>query len=134
MALVDANRVSKLQSLDLRFRLYQPDGAHFVLPSLGKKRTVGAPPRQVVFEAFPQDKTLCVVECLRCYENKTRAFRSDGADHPNPLFLSYIKPHKPISSQRLAHWIKDIMEKAGIDTRPTQSAEPPVQQQLRKGF
>ena len=92
MALVGANKVSELQSLDLPFRLYRPDGAHFVLPSLGKKRTVRAPPRQVVFEAFSQDKTLSVVECLRCYENKTRAFRSDEADHPNSLFLSHQAP------------------------------------------
>jgi len=34
---------------------------------------------------------------------------------PFALFFSYIKPHRLISSQRLAHWIKDIMEKAGID-------------------
>ena len=31
---------------------------------IGKKRTVGAPPRQVIFEAFPMDKRLCVAECL----------------------------------------------------------------------
>ena len=60
MALVGASRVSELQALDLRFRLYRPDGNHFELPCLGKKRTVGAPPRHVVFEAFPQTRN-CVL-------------------------------------------------------------------------
>ena len=115
MALVSASRVSELQALDLRYRLYRPDGAHFELPSLGKKRAVGAPPKHVVFEAFPSDKKLCVVECLRRYEERTIHFRSGGADQPNPLFISYVKPHKAITSQRLAHWIKNIMEEAGID-------------------
>lgn len=115
MALVSASRVSELQALDLRYRLYRPDGAHFELPSLGKKRTVGASPRHVVFEAFPPDKKLCVVECLRCYEDRTRQFRSGKSNQPMPLFLSYIKPHKAITSQRLAHWMKNIMEEAGID-------------------
>ena len=116
MALVGANRVSELQALDLRFRLYRPDGVHFQLPSLGKKRTVGAPPRQVIFEAFPMDKRLCVAECLRCYEGRTSCFRSSGVDQPNQLFLSFIKPHKAVTSQTLAHWIKNTMEDAGIDT------------------
>ena len=116
MALVGANQVSELQALDLRFRLYRPDGIHFQLPSLGKKRTVGAPPRQVIFEAFPMDKRLCVAECLRCYEGRTSCFRSSGVDQPNQLFLSFIKPHKAVTSQTLAHWIKNTMEDAGIDT------------------
>ena len=104
-----ARSVSELQALDLRYRLCYPDGVHFELPSLGKKRTVGAPPKQVVFEAFSAGKKLCVVECLRCYEDRTSQFRSGGENQPNPLFISYVKPHKVIMSQRLAHWIKNIM-------------------------
>ena len=69
----------------------------------------------MVFETFRPDKKLCVVECLRCYEDKTKQFRTDGSDQPNPLFLSYVKPHKAITSERLAHWMKGIMEEAGVD-------------------
>ena len=57
MAVVGANRVSELQALDLRFRLHRPDGIHFKLPSLGKKITVGAPPRLIIFEACPLTRT-----------------------------------------------------------------------------
>ena len=32
------------------------------------------------------------------------------------MFLSYVKPHKPVSSQRIAYWIKDTLKKAGVDT------------------
>lgn len=56
MAVVGANRVSELQALELRFRLHRPDGIHFELPSLGK-RTVGAPPRLIIFEACPLTRT-----------------------------------------------------------------------------
>ena len=99
MALVWANRVSELCALDLHFRQYRPDGVHFELPSLGKKRTVGAPPRQIVFGSFLSDKKLCIVECMKCYEDKTKQFRPKGAGDPNPVFISYIKPHKAITSQ-----------------------------------
>jgi len=53
---------------------------------------------------------------MKCYEDKTKQFRPEGAGDPNPVFISYIKPHKAITSQRLANWIKVIMEEAGIDT------------------
>ena len=116
MALVGAGRVSELQALDLRFQLYRPDGILFELPLLGKKRTVGAPPKQIIFEAFPLDKNLCVVECLQCYEDRTRQFCPSTVEQPNPLFLSYVQPHKAITSRTLAHWITNSMEEAGVNT------------------
>ena len=27
-----------------------------------------------------------------------------------------MKPHKPVTSQRIAHWLKDVLGMAGIDT------------------
>ena len=116
MALVGANRVSQLCALDLRFCQYRSDGVHFEVPSLGKKRIVGAPPRQIMFGSFQSDKRLRIVECMKCYEDKTKQFRPKIADDPNPVFISYIKPHKAIISQRLANWIKVIREEPGIDT------------------
>ena len=66
MALVASSRVSELQALDLRYRIYRPEGVVFTMPTLGKKRAVGAPPKEVMFGAFPEDDHLCVVKCLRC--------------------------------------------------------------------
>ena len=71
MALVDASRVSELQALDLRYRTYRPEGVVFQLPTLSKKRVMGAPPKQMVFGAFPEDSRLCVAKCLRQYEAVT---------------------------------------------------------------
>ena len=62
MALVDASRVSELQALDLRYRSYRPEGVVFHIPTLGKKRVVDAPPKQVMFAG---DSRLCVIKNLR---------------------------------------------------------------------
>ena len=86
------------------------------MPTLGKKRTVGAPPKQVVFGAFPENDQLCVVKCLRRYEAVTLQHRSRESGRPQPLFLSHIKPHCLVTSQRLAHWPKEFLGKAGVDT------------------
>ena len=70
---MDTSRVSELQALDLRYRLHRPEGVVFSMPTLGKKRIVSAPPKQVMFGAFPEDDRLCVVKCLKHYEAVTEA-------------------------------------------------------------
>lgn len=57
-----------------------------------------------------------MVQCLCKYEETTEIYRDIEANKPAPLFLSYVKPHKPVSFQRIAHWIKDTLKKAGVDT------------------
>ena len=32
------------------------------------------------------------------------------------IFVSLTKPHKSVSAQTLARWIKDLMSRAGVDT------------------
>ena len=113
LALVEASRSSELAALDLSFRRYFPEGVRFRLDSLTKKRTPGTPPRELFFGAFPPNPLLCVVKCLRIYEERTSELRPEGCTR---LFISYVKPHKPVSSQRIAHWIKDLLKEAGIDT------------------
>ena len=115
MALVVASRTSELQALDLRFRVYRPNGVLFRLTGITKTQRVGSPPKERFFGAF-SDKQLCVVDCLKCYEEATAKHR-DPQSEVQPLFLSYIRPFKPVTSQRIAHWIKDILSEAGVDTR-----------------
>ena len=116
MSLVEASRTSELQALDLRFRVFKPEGVIFRLPSLTKKRITGAPPKELFFASFPSNPKICPVSCLRSYEKRTVQFRQMDQSVAQPLFISYIKPHKPVTSQRIAHWIKDLLGQAGVDT------------------
>ena len=116
MALVEASRSSELHALDVRYRVFKPEGVLFSLQTLTKKRACGAPPRQLFFAAFPKDQNLCVVQCLKEYEKQTEAFRPRSREADNPLFLSHIWPHRPVTSQRIAHWVKDRLSEAGVDT------------------
>jgi len=117
MAIVSANRTAELQALDLQFRSYSPDGVTFkLLTSLTKKRKVGAPLKECFFASFAHDSCLCVVQCLCVYEKATKNFRDIKPGMAAPLFPSYVKPHKPVTSQTIAHWIKDTLEKAEVDT------------------
>ena len=88
MALVEASKVSELQVLNLRYQSYHLEGILFQLPTLGKKRTVGAPPKQLMFGAFPSDSRLCVMKRLRQYETETLIHRKNDMSSSQPLFIS----------------------------------------------
>ena len=115
MALATARHTSELQALDLRFRVYRPNGVLFCLKGITKTQRTGSLPKERFFGAFPK-KWLCVVECLRAYETMTAGHRNLQSEAQS-LFLSYIRPFKPVTSQRIAHWIKEILSDAGVDTR-----------------
>jgi hypothetical protein len=116
LGLTAPDRSSDLVKRDLRFRTFLPEGVSFELPGLSKTSKVGDYPKLSFHAAFPQDKDLCPVECLKSYEYKTRESRPKDNTQPNPLFLSHIRPFKPVSSSTLARWIKCLLSLAGIDT------------------
>ena len=84
----------------------------FQLASLTKKCKVGAPLKECFFRAFLDDDNLCVVQCLRQYEKVTKPLRQTSTN-AQPLFLSYIKLHKPVT---LFTEIGTLDQGAGIDT------------------
>ena len=112
MALVVASRTSEPQALDLRFRAYRPNGVLFQLREVTKTQKTGSPPKERFFGSFPY-RRLCVVHCLKQYEEATHTHRDPESEF-QPLFLSYVKPFKPV---RIAHWVKDMLSEGGVDTR-----------------
>ena len=50
------------------------------------------------------------------YRERTKASRPTKSGSKNPLFLSYIKPHGPVTSTTPAGWVKSTLAEAGIDT------------------
>ena len=109
-------RVSEVVSHDLRYRRFVPERVTFALPDLTKKSRAGLDLKTSFHASFEENPNLCVVKCLRVYEHRTSVFRSLDPSKPNKLLLSYICPHKPISSASLSMWLKDIISRAGIDT------------------
>ena len=62
--------------------------------------------------SFPHDSTLCPVEILKAYEDRTAPYR-EGQQN---LFLALIKPYKAVTSSTIARWLKSSLEAAHIDT------------------
>ena len=59
--------------------------------------------KQSFHASFLEDKNLCVVECLKEYESRTRDMRS-------------VLAHKLVSASMVARWVRSLPQTAGIDT------------------
>ena len=72
---------------------------------------------QAFFASFPHNKRLCPVDTLRHYLKATRNLRPVfPSSKPDPLFVSYVKPHNPITAPTLSRWLRMVLKNAGIDT------------------
>ena len=122
LTLTAMHRVSEVVAHDRRFRQFSPEGVSLQLPELIKKTKVGQNLKTSFHASFPNNPNLCVVQCLQEYERRTLSFRGFDPAKPNRLFLSYIRPHKLITSESLSRWIKDVLGRVLIPVflRPIQ--------------
>ena len=88
----------------------------FNLPCLTKSVQTGKNLKQSFHASFPEDKNLCIVECLKEYESRTTEMRSVLSGQENRLFLSVVQPHKPVSASTVAMWVRSLLHAAGIHT------------------
>ena len=116
LALTAADRSSELAALDLRFRRFYPEGVVFNLPSLTKSVKVGKQLKESFHARFLEDKSLCAVECLLEYEQRTKSMTVNIAGEANKLFLAVVKPNHPVSSSTIARWVRTLLHNAVIDT------------------
>ena len=84
----------------------------FLPKNLAKQARRGRPVVTFFFPSFSEDPLLCPVRTLKSYESATGSLRGEQSR----LFISFIKPHKPVSSSSIARWLKAVLELAGIDT------------------
>ena len=119
LALASTKRVSEPQALSVHpsclqfapgdcrvsLRPNPPFMPKVIKPCIPLELTAFRPPP---FDSPEQQRlhALCPVRALRIYVDRTAAFRQS-----DQLFVSWAKPYtgKPISTQRLSHWIVDAI-------------------------
>ena len=85
----------------------------FTIDKLLKTTRPGKHLGQIELLSYQPDQNLCVVKHLQAYVDQTSELREEFSDQ---LLLGYQKPHKPVSTNTIARWIKVVIAKAGIDT------------------
>lgn len=117
MALTQAARVQTLHLLVLKNICI---GETSICVSLGDNIKQCRPKfnvKFVDFTAYAADRRLCVCETLKMYIERTAHFRIGVDQMEGPLFLSIVKPHKPVTRDTIARWIRIMLHRSGVDTR-----------------
>ena len=111
-ALITAERSSSVNRMNLCFGYFKP---LFKVPGLtkcaGPKRLL----QNLFLASFPPDRKLCFVNYLKQYDKVTKNLRQKTENTQNLLIISYVKPHKPVTSATIARWVKTVLSLAGID-------------------
>ena len=112
MLLVSAKRGQAIHGLDLSNMVTNKNNITFHGSALSKESRPRKPLEPLVFHAYPPDKRLCVKHYLLQYLARTESLRQTHTQ----VFLSYRKPHLPISRDTLSRYVKTLMTMAGIDS------------------
>ncbi|XP_021355265.1 uncharacterized protein LOC110451518 [Mizuhopecten yessoensis] len=68
---------------------------------------------EITLERF-NETHLCVIQTLREYMYRRELLR-DNYEKTGKLFISFHKPHLPVTKSTIFRWIKDIKLKTGVD-------------------
>lgn len=116
LALVNANKCSDLAALDHEHVQWTASGVEFTVVCLTNTRWAG-PPKKVFYSKFADNSELCPVMVLRMYIGKTtEQAASVGTGSPKPVLMTSRKPFRKTKPGTIGHWIKDILQMAGVNT------------------
>ena len=101
-ALITAARSSSVNKMNLCFRYFKPHGVLFKVPGLTKCAGPKRPLQNLFLASFPPDRRLCFVNYPKQYEKVTKNLRQKTENTQNLLFISYVKPHKPVTLATIA--------------------------------
>ncbi len=69
-----------------------------------KQTRPGKHPSELTFPANTPNPRLCIVHTLQMYLLRTTPIRQGHTR----LFLSYIKPYKPVGRGTISRWVKEV--------------------------
>ena len=113
IALVTAQRSQSIHKLRLDEMQFKGSTAVFQITGLIKQSRPGRTGLTVRLPAYPADRRICVYTYLKHYIYKTRKYRVQS-EHQQ-LFISFRRPHGPVSKDTISRWINAVMKQAGID-------------------
>ncbi len=83
-----------------------------ICPNRPSKAVLSGKTEEFFFPSLSGNSTLSPVKSLKLYLEKTRSLQGEESK----LFVSFIKPHRVVTSRSIARWLKTTLEEAGIDT------------------
>lgn len=116
MALTQAARVQTLHLLIKKGIRIEQDSILVQLRGHIKQCRPTFNVRSIKFQAYPRDESLCVCVTLQHYLARTEELRRGFSQEDDGLLLSYVRPHKSVTKDTIARWVKAMLRRSGVDT------------------
>ena len=111
LALLLCQRAQTAYSLDLKFIKIEEDKTQIAFPSLLKQTQPGKHLKPATLKSYNIDLKLCPENVLQSYIDKTK----DNWRSKTKLFISFLKPHKPVGVKTISRWIKESLKTTGVN-------------------
>ncbi|XP_039303447.1 uncharacterized protein LOC120357343 [Solenopsis invicta] len=114
LALTTAHRLQTLALIRVENIHVSTEGLTIKIPDLIKTSKPGKFQPELYLPYFKEKPKLCTASAILEYLEYTKKFR----DNKNTrLLIATVKPYGAVSAQTIGHWIKALLNKAGIDTK-----------------
>lgn len=111
LALCTAHRVQTLSLIKTNSIVVHQDQIIITISNLIKTSAINREQPTLVIPYFTDKPSICPAKCLEDYLEITKHIRNDSSN----LFLTYKRPHKPVTSQTISRWIKNMLAESGVD-------------------
>ena len=112
LALVTHQRVQTLHLIKDEDIVFSGSQVQIVINALLKQSRPRYHVQPLLLQEFLDDKKLCVVRYLRQYILRTKYLKGTSSK----LFVSYKQPHKEVSKETVARWVRIGLALCGVNT------------------
>ena len=119
VAITTFRRASDIQALKLGPGnvSIQNRGITFIRQGLSKSDKQNHVNSKIFVPSFNEDKSLDPVRVLKSYLKRTEKFKNFGHEAKFSVFLSFVDPHKPVTSQTISKWLMSLIKLAYEDPK-----------------
>jgi integrase len=111
LCLLTGQRCQTIHKIDMNFIQLETDKCIITIREVLKHTKAGKHQVPLELHSYPKDKRVCVLEYLKEYIKRTTVLRGEQSK----LFVSFVKPHKAVTKDTIARWVKSILQQSGID-------------------
>lgn len=112
LALVTGHRMQTFAVIKTENIEFHTDRMEIKIPERIKTSGNGRKQPILILPNYDADNKICIAASLKCYLRTTSNIRKNVSN----LFISFKRPFKAVTSQTLAHWVKDTLKESGINT------------------
>lgn len=92
---------------------YREDTYSFDVVEHIKSSTPRSPLTKIDIAAYEPDNRICPLICLQAYIKQTKVLRNTESK----LFISYVRPHKPVTTDTISRWTRKTLRLSRIDAK-----------------